>query len=291
MAVSVPSTLIWRVRGRELRFNGTARIMGILNVTPDSFSDGGRYLDAGHAMERGLHMVREGACMLDIGGESSRPGAESVPVEEEARRVVPVIAGLAAVSDVLLSVDTTKAAVADRALAAGAHIVNDISAGTADPGMAEVIRKHRAGVVLMHMQGTPKTMQSGPIYNDVVDEVTRYLEARLAALTDAGLDRESLAVDPGLGFGKTVEHNVALLRGLPRLVGLGRPVLVGASRKSFLGRLTGCDVHDRLAPSLAALAYAVQRGAHMLRVHDVKESCEVAQLLAKFGLATEPPVS
>lgn len=281
----------WRVRRRVVRFDGPAVIMGILNVTPDSFSDGGRYTEPGPAIERGLQMVREGASILDIGGESSRPGAEPVSAAEEIRRVVPVLAGLAAASDVLLSVDTTKAEVAEQALAAGAHIINDISALTADPGMTDVARRRGAGVVLMHMQGTPRTMQREPSYEDVVEEVARYLEERVRTLAEAGLDPACLAVDPGLGFGKTVEHNVALLRGLPRLARLGRPVLVGASRKSFLGRLTGRAVDERLAPSLAALAFSVQQGAHILRVHDVKESCEVACLLAKFGLPTEPPAS
>ena len=274
-----------------MRFDGPAVIMGILNVTPDSFSDGGRYTEPGPAIERGLQMAREGALILDVGGESSRPGAEPVSAAEEIRRVVPVLTGLAAATDVLLSVDTTKAEVAEQALAAGAHIINDISALTADPGMTDVARRHGAGVVLMHMQGTPRTMQREPAYRDVVEEVARYLEERVRALAEAGLDPAGLAVDPGLGFGKTVEHNVALLRGLPRLTRLGYPVLVGASRKSFLGRLTGRAVDERLAPSLAALAFAVQQGAHILRVHDVKESCEVACLLAKFGLPTEPPAS
>lgn len=285
------SALVWRVRGRVVRFDGPAVIMGILNVTPDSFSDGGRYTEPGPAIERGLQMVREGASILDIGGESSRPGADSVSAAEEIRRVVPVLAGLAAATDVLLSVDTTKAEVAEQALAAGAHIINDISALTADPALEEVARRHGAGVVLMHMQGTPRTMQREPSYQDVAEEVAFYLEERVRALIHAGLDPTCLAVDPGLGFGKTVEHNVALLRGLPRLARLGRPVLVGASRKSFLGHLTGRAVDERLAPSLAALAFAVQQGAHILRVHDVKESCEVAYLLAKFGLPTEPPAS
>ena len=289
MVAPDPSSLTWQVRGRAVRFDGPAVIMGILNVTPDSFSDGGRYIEPGPAIERGLQMARDGADILDIGGESSRPGAEPVSTAEEIRRVVPVLTGLAAASDVLLSVDTTKAEVAEQALAAGAHIINDISALTADPAMPEVARRHRAGVVLMHMQGTPRTMQAGPAYGDVVEEVARYLADRVRSLADAGLDPSRVVVDPGLGFGKTVEHNVALLRGLPRLARLGRPVLVGASRKSFLGHLTGRAVDERLAPSLAALAFAVQQGAHILRVHDVKESCEVAYLLAKFGLPTEPP--
>ena len=285
------SSLTWTCRDRVVRFDAPCLIMGILNITPDSFSDGGQFLDTDRAVEHGLAMAQEGAGILDIGGESSRPGAEPVSVDEEIRRVVPVVEALAKRTGALISVDTTKAAVAECALAAGAHIINDITAFTGDPAMAEVARRFGAGVVLMHMQGTPRTMQQEPRYRDVVAEVTGYLAARLAALEAAGLARASLAVDPGIGFGKTVEHNLALLRGLPELVRLGRPVLVGVSRKSFLGRLTGREVADRLVPSLAALAYAVQRGAHIMRVHDVKESCEVVRLLANFGVPTEPPAS
>lgn len=291
--MDAPATtpLSWRCRDRRLPLGRGAVIMGILNVTPDSFSDGGRFLDQAAAVRRGQAMAEEGALILDIGGESSRPGADPVPAEEEARRVVPVIRELARTTDRLLSVDTTKADVAEQALAAGAHIINDITALTGDPGMAAVAHRHGAGVVLMHMQGTPRTMQAQPTYADVVGEVRGYLRDRVQALQAAGLDRATLAVDPGICFGKTVEHNLALLRGLPELAALGQPVLVGVSRKSFLGRLTGREVGDRLVPSLAALAFAVQRGAHILRVHDVKESCAVAQLLAKFNLPTEPPPS
>lgn len=281
----------WICRDRVVRFNGPCLIMGILNVTPDSFSDGGRFLDGARAVEHGLAMAQDGAGILDVGGESSRPGADPVPVDEEIRRVVPVVEALARRTAALISVDTTKAAVAERALAAGAHIINDITALTGDPAMVEVARRYRAGVVLMHMQGTPRTMQQEPRYGDVVAEVGGFLAARMAALAADGLDPAGLAVDPGIGFGKTVEHNLALLRGIPDLVRLGRPLLVGVSRKSFLGRLTGREVADRLVPSLAALAYAVQRGAHIMRVHDVKESCEVVRLLANFDVPTEPPAS
>ena len=265
--------------------------MGILNVTPDSFSDGGRYAEVPAAVARGVAMAEEGALILDVGGESSRPGAASVPEDEELRRVIPVVRALSREVQVLISVDTTKAAVAERALEAGAHIINDISAGTADPGMVDVTRRHRAGVVLMHMRGTPRTMQEQPVYAKVVDEVAGYLAERLRVFADAGLGPDQLAVDPGICFGKTVDHNVELLRGIPELLRLGRPVMIGVSRKSFLGKLTGRDVADRLAPSLGALAYAVQQGAHVLRVHDVKESCEVVRLLAKFRRPTEQPAT
>lgn len=259
--------------------------MGVLNVTPDSFSDGGRYLDPDAAVRHGMSMVEEGADILDVGGESSRPGAEPVSEEEELRRVLPVVRALAGRGPGLISIDTTKAVVAREALEAGAHIVNDISALTLDPDLAEVARQAGAGVVLMHMQGTPRTMQSAPRYNDVVTEVARYLRERVAQLEAQGLARDTLAVDPGIGFGKTLAQNLDLLRGLPRLVEGGRPVLIGVSRKSFLGQLTGREVGDRLSASLAALAYALVQGAHVVRVHDVKESCDVARVIAKMRQA------
>ena len=277
----------WMCRDRALALGPAAAVMGILNVTPDSFSDGGRYLDHAAAVRRGLAMAGEGAAILDVGGESSRPGAAAVPVDEELRRVVPVVAELARQTDCLISIDTTKAEVAEQALRAGAHIINDITALTGDPAMAGVARRHGAGVVLMHMQGTPRTMQEQPHYAEVVADVRAYLLDRVNALAAAGLDRARLALDPGICFGKTIEHNLDLLRGLPKLAGLGFPLVVGVSRKSFLGALTGRAVADRLAPSLAALAFAVQQGAHILRVHDVKESCEVVSLLAKFGWPME----
>lgn len=277
----------WMCRDRALALGPAAAVMGILNVTPDSFSDGGRYLDHAAAVRRGLAMAGEGAAILDVGGESSRPGAAAVPVDEELRRVVPVVAELARQTDCLISIDTTKAEVAEQALRAGAHIINDITALTGDPAMAGVARRHGAGVVLMHMQGTPRTMQEQPHYAEVVADVRAYLLDRVSTLAASGLERARLALDPGIGFGKTVEHNLGLLRGLPALAGLGFPLVVGVSRKSFLGALTGRAVADRLAPSLAALAFAVQQGAHILRVHDVKESCEVVSLLAKFGWPME----
>lgn len=285
-----PGSNRWKVRGRTLDLSARPLVMGILNVTPDSFSDGSRFLDADAAVRHALAMVEQGADLIDVGGESSRPGAEAVSAEEELRRVEPVIRRIAAQSPVTIAIDTTKAAVADAALAAGAHIVNDISAGLGDPAMTDVVRRHGAGFVLMHMQGTPRTMQQAPAYGDVVAEVAAFLRERIAALVAAGLDADSLVVDPGIGFGKTVEHNVALLACLPHLASVcGRPVLAGVSRKSFLGRLTGqSDPSDRLVSSLAGLAYASMRGARILRVHDVKESCEVARLLAIFRTAEQP---
>lgn len=253
--------------------------MGILNVTTDSFSDGGRFIAFDDAVVQGERMLAEGADILDVGGESTRPGAAPVSVEEEIHRVIPVVRELARRTDRLVSVDTSKAAVAEEALRAGAHIVNDVTAMTGDPAMAGVVAKHGAGVVLMHMQGTPRTMQQDPRYDDVVEDVARYLDARLAAAVGAGIGADAIVLDPGIGFGKTVEHNLKLLAGLGRLSAAGRPVLVGLSRKSFLGRITGREVGDRLAASVAGAAYAALRGARIVRVHDVKETCEALQLV------------
>ncbi|HBA85265.1 MAG TPA: dihydropteroate synthase [Verrucomicrobia bacterium] len=278
-----PSTrrkpLVWRCKGQDILVGERTLIMGILNATPDSFSDGGRFFDRSQAIEHALELVRQGADIVDIGGESSRPGADAVSLEEELRRVIPVIEELSGRTDRLISIDTTKAHVARRALEAGAHIVNDISALTVDPLMAEAAAETGAGVILMHMKGTPRTMQAQPTYEDVAGEVHAYLQERLEILTKAGLSLECLAVDPGIGFGKTLEHNLTLLAHLPGLKSLGRPVLVGVSRKSFLGRMTGREPGDRLAASLGAAAYAVLRGADILRVHDVKESCDLARVV------------
>jgi dihydropteroate synthase len=254
-------------------------IMGILNVTPDSFSDGGCFLDGARAAAHGLEMAEAGAAIVDVGGESTRPGADPVPADEERRRVVPVIRALREGCGALVSVDTMKADVAEAALDAGAHIVNDVSALRHDPRMRDVVRRSGAGAVLMHMQGTPRTMQQDPRYADVVEDVRGFLEQRIEALTAWGVPREALALDPGIGFGKTLDHNVALLSNLGALAGAGRPVVVGLSRKSFLGRLTGRDVTGRLAASLAALSFCVLNGAHVIRVHDVRESVDAVNVL------------
>ena len=272
-------SLIWQCRDRRFEFGSRTLIMGILNVTPDSFSDGGRYFDSRLAIEHGLQMVKDGVDIIDVGGESSRPGADPVPIEEELNRVVPVVATLSRETNCVLSVDTRKARVAKEALAAGAHILNDISALTYDAEMPAVARENGAGVILMHMIGDPKTMQVEPKYTDVVKEVSSYLGARILELEGQGLVRDSLAVDPGIGFGKTLEHNVSLLAHLDTLSPLRRPVVVGLSRKSFIGKITGRETPYRLAGSLAAAAYVVQHGAHVIRVHDVKESCEVVRLV------------
>jgi dihydropteroate synthase len=266
--------------------SGRPLVMGILNVTPDSFSDGGRYAGTQAAVARGLEMARESADILDVGGESTRPGADAVPEAEERARVVPVVEALARETDTVISVDTCKAGVAERALAAGARVINDVTALSGDPRMADVARESGAGVVLMHMRGTPRTMQDDPRYEDVVGEVAAYLAARVEDAVAAGIRREALAVDPGIGFGKTVEHNLALLAGLDRIGACGRPVVVGLSRKSFLGKLTGREVQDRLAGSLAALAFCVAGGgAQVMRVHDVKASCDAVRVAAALGRA------
>ena len=268
----------WQCRDRQLLLGEQTAVMGILNVTPDSFSDGGLHQTAERAIARAEEMIEQGAHILDVGGESTRPGAASVSVSEEINRVVPVIEQLAASSDVLISVDTTKSEVAEAALEAGAHIINDISAFTLDPDMVEIAMRYQAGAVLMHMQGLPQTMQVEPQYREVVTDVVAYLSVRVEDVISAGLAASSICIDPGIGFGKTVEHNVDLLAGLPAFSAIQTPVLVGLSRKSFLGKLTGCEVGDRLAGSLAGLVYSIMRGAHILRVHDVKESCEAARI-------------
>jgi dihydropteroate synthase len=280
-----PDALAWRCRHRVLRLDGRALVMGVLNVTPDSFSDGGCHAGPEEAVAHGLALAREGADLIDVGGESTRPGAAAVAPDEELRRVVPVVAALRrALGDgpeaPVLSVDTRKAAVAARALEAGAAIVNDVSALTDDPDMPAVVRRARAGVILMHMRGTPETMQADPRYDDVVRDVAAYLRERLDALRAAGLDPETLAVDPGIGFGKTVAHNLRLLARLEALQPLGRPIVVGVSRKRFLGTLTGRDVGERLPASVAALACAALHGAHVVRVHDVRASADAVRVVA-----------
>ena len=276
--VTTEKQIIWSCRGREIVCGQKTLIMGILNVTPDSFSDGGKFIDPEQAVERGLQMVAEGADIIDIGGESTRPGSKPVSASEEIARTVPIIQKLRAETGALISIDTRNAETARAAVAAGADIINDISA-LADPGMAAVAAETGAGLVLMHMLGTPETMQNDPHYGDVVAEVRSFLEERTAFAIARGVAPEQIALDPGIGFGKTNEHNLALLRGIPALAAAGRPVLIGASRKGFIGRLTGCAPADRLAGSLAVAAFSILRGAQILRVHDVKESCDAARLV------------
>ncbi len=277
------ASLRWKCRDREWTCAPPGLVMGILNVTPDSFSDGGHYPATHAAVARGLSLAEQGADWIDIGGESSRPGAQPVAEEEELRRVVPVVEALATRTPAGLSVDTTKAAVARAVLAAGAHAINDISAGRFDPGLLPAVAEAGAGLVLMHMQGTPATMQADPRYGDVVEEVLAFLRERTDAAQAAGVARDGIVWDPGIGFGKTLDHNLDLLRGLPRLCAEGFPVLVGLSRKRFLGQLTGLPVEDRLAPGLAALLHAAAAGARLFRVHDVKESCAALRVAGSLG--------
>jgi dihydropteroate synthase len=245
-------------------------LMGIVNVTPDSFSDGGLFLDADRAIAHGLALAEQGASILDVGGESTRPGAQPVAADEELRRVIPVIEGLrAARVSARISIDTSKAVVARAALGAGAEIVNDVTALRHDPQMAALVAAHHGPVCLMHMLGEPRTMQSDPRYDDVVAEVTAFLQQRMAAATAAGIDESRIWLDPGIGFGKTVDHNLELLDRVGEIVALGRPVVVGTSRKSFLGVITGRDFPGRAAATVATNVLAYERGARVFRVHDV----------------------
>jgi len=244
--------------------------MGILNVTPDSFSDGGRYLDAAAAIEHGLELAAQGAAIVDVGGESTRPGAAGVGLGEELRRVVPVIEGLRAAGiDATISVDTSKLEVARAALDAGATFVNDVTAFRAAPAMAALVAERGVECCLMHMQGEPGTMQNDPLYGDLIGEVCAFLRERVDFALDAGIARARIAVDPGFGFGKTVEHNLELLDRLNELAALGQPILIGTSRKSFLGALTGRRESDRLAATIATNVIGLLRGASLFRVHDV----------------------
>jgi dihydropteroate synthase len=244
--------------------------MGVLNVTPDSFSDGGRFLDAEAAVAHGVRLAAEGADILDVGGESTRPGAEPVAPAEQIRRVVPAIEGLVAGGvGAQISIDTTRFAVAEAAVAAGATYVNDVSAFRTDPELAGLVADRGLDCCLSHMRGDPRTMQSEALYDDVVDEVKAFLEQRLAAAVAAGIAEERIMLDPGIGFAKRLEHNLELLRRLGELTALGRPIVIGTSRKSFLGRITGREADDRLAGTIATNVLALERGASVFRVHDV----------------------
>ena len=245
-------------------------LMGVVNVTPDSFSDGGRYFESSAAIAHGLQLELEGAAILDIGGESTRPGAEPVGAAEELRRVLPVIEGLvAAGSKARISIDTSKSEVAAEALAAGATYVNDVTAFRGDPELADVVASARADCCLMHMLGDPRTMQDDPRYDDVVCDIREFLEERMAFALACGIERERIMLDPGIGFGKTLEHNLELLRRLDELVAIGRPLVIGTSRKSFLGRITGREPDERVAATIATSVLAYERGARVFRVHDV----------------------
>jgi len=252
--------------------------MGVVNVTPDSFSDGGKFLDAADALAHGLKLAEQGAEILDIGGESTRPGATPVGEAEELRRVIPVIEQLAAHTKVPLSIDTQKPAVARAALAAGASIVNDVAANRTNDAMWRVVADFRAGYVVMHMQGTPATMQIEPRYADVVKEVSDFFTDRLRRLSVAGVSAEQIVLDTGIGFGKTTEHHLQLLAGLGGFAKFGRPLLLGVSRKSFLGKISGADVAERLPAALACATLAVAAGGQIIRTHDVAETVRAVRM-------------
>jgi dihydropteroate synthase len=276
--------MIWKFRGREVDLSTRGLILGIVNATPDSFSDGGRFPDPAAACDHGLGLLREGASILDIGGESTRPGAVPVSADEEIRRVLPVIMALRAKTEAPISIDTSKAAVAEAAIDAGADIINDVTALRGDPRMTAVAASSHAGLILMHMQETPQTMQEAPAYpqDDVVADVAKFLSERSDAALGCGVDHAAIILDPGLGFGKTVAHNLTLLRNLPILSDLGFPLLIGHSRKSFLAKIagesTGEASHDRLASGIAVTSIARKLGARLFRVHEPRPHADALRI-------------
>lgn len=272
----------WKIRDGYLDTGKKTLIMGILNLTPDSFYDGGSYRDWSAAVEHAQRMVAEGADILDIGGESSRPGSQPVSGEEELQRVIPVIRALAKKIKIPLSIDTYKSTVAEQALGEGAAIINDISALGADGDMAKVAARFQAGIVLMHMQGEPRTMQKNPSYRDVVREIADFFRERLRSLEEQGVEALQVVLDPGIGFGKTLEHNLELIRRLDEFRALERPLLVGISRKSFLGQILDLPPAERLEGSLAAAAAAVLKGAGILRVHDVEATVRACRVVERL---------
>ena len=274
---------LWRIAGRPVDLSKHAFIMGVLNVTPDSFSDGGEFFTVEKAVEHGVRMASEGAQIIDVGGESTRPGAEPVSAEEELARVSPVIVKLREKIPALVSIDTTKAVVARGALEAGAAIINDVSGGQADPEMMNLAAEKKAAIILMHMQGTPRTMQTNPHYADVVTEVADFFRQQYTRALESGIDSMAIAFDPGIGFGKTVEHNLELLSNLSRLRIHDRPIVAGISRKSSLGQMVGStQMSDRLAPTIAFTALMRERGANVLRVHDVKENAAALRVTERL---------
>jgi dihydropteroate synthase len=270
--------MILRARQFTITFPRPALVMGIVNVTPDSFSDGGKFLDTDAAVAHGLELVRQGAEILDIGGESTRPRAVPVEEAEELRRVIPVIERLAGKVTVPISIDTLKPGVARAALEAGASIVNDVGANREDDAMWRIVAQARAGYVCMHMQGTPQTMQVNPVYADVVSEVSDFFFERLQRLNDCGVNCDQVIFDIGIGFGKTLEHNLQLLGALNSFKGLKRPLLLGVSRKSFIGKLLGTETAERLPASLACACLAVESGAQIIRTHEVAETVQALRM-------------
>lgn len=274
----------WKLRSRELRIeSGMPLVMGILNVTPDSFSDGGQFARPDAAVDAALRMEDAGAAIIDIGGESTRPYSDVVAVDEERHRVIPVVEKLVDRLQIPISIDTTKAVVAAEAIRSGAEIINDISALQGDPEMPAVALRSGAGVCVMHMRGTPQTMQDDPRYDDVVAEVDRYLRATLDACITWGVDRQRICLDPGIGFGKTHQHNLQLLRGVRQFLGFGQPILVGHSRKGFIAHVLGDKGVDRMAGSVGVSLAMAAAGVHILRVHDVAETCQALRLFHAAG--------
>jgi dihydropteroate synthase len=269
----------FRIKGGEIELGKRTLVMGVLNVTPDSFSDGGLYFDKQLAIDRALQMVEEGADIIDIGGESTRPFSDPVPLEEELRRVIPVIEAIAPKVAVPISIDTYKAKVASEALQAGASIVNDISGLRFDPDLARVVSENGAGLILMHIKGTPKTMQLDPHYEDVILEIKEFLKESIKKAESEGVHPDSIVIDPGIGFGKKLNHNLEIFRRLRELEELGKPILVGPSRKSFIGEILGVPVSERLYGTLGAVAYCALKGVHIVRVHDVKAVRQVLDII------------
>ena len=277
--------MLLRARQFEFKFPRPALVMGIVNVTPDSFSDGGKFLDPSAAVEHALALAEQGAEIIDIGGESTRPKALPVSEEEELRRVMPVLGALQGKLAVPVSIDTMKPKVAREALAAGASIVNDVAANRQSPEMWELVAEARAGYVCVHMQGTPETMQTNPVYRDVVAEVTDFFRERRGRLLASGLKADQIIFDPGIGFGKKIEHNLALLGALEGLARLDRPLLLGVSRKSFLGKVSGTQPQERLAAGLSCACLAVEAGVQIIRTHDVPETLQAIRMTEAIVLS------
>lgn len=272
-----PRSIDLSVKGRRLLFSKRAYVMGILNVTPDSFSDGGKFLDKAAAVRRGLEMARDGADIIDVGGESTRPGAWDITLDEELKRVIPVIEALSAKIDIPISIDTRKAMVADLAIKAGAAIINDVSGLKNDPDMAVAAAKNNAALILMHMKGTPRNMQKRPRYKSLIKDIISDLKKAIGLAKRAGVDENKIMIDPGIGFGKTAEHNLEILNRLGEFKRLGRPICIGTSRKSFIGKISKKDdPADRLIGTIASSVIAIVNGADIIRVHDVREAHEAA---------------
>ncbi len=278
----------WKACGQEIALFPHALLMGILNVTPDSFSDGGQYLDPIKAGDRAQQMVEEGAGMIDIGAESSRPGADPIPEDEELRRIIPVLRQVGKRLRVPISIDTTKSAVAQQALDLGASVINDISALQDDLRLAQIVANHRAGLVLMHCQGSPRTMQQNPQYRDVMGSIHSFLKKQVFVAQQAGIPQDQIILDPGIGFGKTVEHNLTILARIQELSELGRPILIGPSRKSFIGKVLGVTQEERSMGTAAAILMALSQGVRLFRVHDVKEMFQAVRM-AEAIMAAEVP--